>query len=828
MVIDELLGMAWMTAITLNGRGRISHWDDTAAGLFGVGRLQAVGRPPASLLRLPREHRGAFEPGVFGHVWCGSCTLPRVDNGVLTEVGWWVYPIDADPGGHDTRVLALAADLRRLREEGPGIVAGDLPVTAPDAVARRVAGTRLLRVEPALATPAGPGTAPFAAPFTARLADLLPALDPGAAEKIALQVLGLGCPAVSLGLTVRLPIIPNAEGPAAPAPPRPAAPVRQAPQARSRQVAAAARTGRRRPARATRPAAPRTPGPARSDGWESRAMREPLAYLSEAGQQIGGTLDHLQAARKLAEVLVPRLADFAAVELLERVVADSAPPAAEVDEATQMRRVAVVHNDEHGRWDDLVPEGEALHLASGAPFVQAMRTGRPVHIPHVDSAQAAEIAASFGDRDLRPLFAGRALLIVPLIARGRVLGTFKLLRKADRPGFGDLDLAMVDELARRAALCIDNGRLYRREVQVAEELQHSMLPDDPPDVAGARVRYRYRPAEQAINVGGDWFDAIPLPGCRLGIVVGDVMGHGLTSAAIMGQMRTAVRTLAAEDMRPARLLRQLDGLARRLGEDYLATCLYAVYDPVERSCTLANAGHIPPVLVSAYGDSRILGVPSGVPIGVGGEAFETVEVAVEDGSQLVLCTDGLLERRDRDLDQGLELMRSRLAGATPDLDGTCDSLLDSLAAPTPADDIAIVAVGFDGIPKDDVAAWERLDPRPSTVPWIRAQVAARLTDWGLGTLTDTVELLVSELVTNALVHGAGTIGLRLIKGGTLLCEVYDDGADLPRLRHAEATDESGRGLQLVSHLAARWGTHRAEPGKVVWFEHLLPGMRPPP
>jgi anti-sigma regulatory factor (Ser/Thr protein kinase) len=295
----------------------------------------------------------------------------------------------------------------------------------------------------------------------------------------------------------------------------------------------------------------------------------------------------------------------------------------------------------------------------------------------------------------------------------------------------------------------------------------------------------------------------------------------------MGQLRTAVRTLAAEDMRPARLLRQLDGLARRLGEDYLATCLYAVYDPVERRCTLANAGHIPPVLVSAYGDSRVLGVPSGVPIGVGGEPFETVEVEVEDGSQLVLCTDGLLERRDRDLDQGLELMRSRLAGAPPDLDRTCDSLLDTLAAATPTDDIAIVAVGFDGLPKDDVAAWERLEPRPSTVPWVRAQVAARLADWGIGPLTDTVELLVSELVTNALVHGAGTIGLRLIKGGTLLCEVYDDGADLPRLRHAEATDESGRGLQLVSHLTARWGTHRAEPGKVVWFEHLLPG-RPPP
>lgn len=841
MVVTDLLGVARLAAITVNGRGRISQWDDTAADLFGVGRLQAMGRPPASLLRLPREHRGAFEPGIFGHVWCGACTVPRVDTGERTEVGWWVYPIEASPDGHDVRVLVLAADLRRLREDGPGVTVGDLPIEPPDGTARHAAGARLLRVEPALATPPGPGSGPSTAPFAARLAELLPTIGPAAAGKIASRVLGLGGPALSLGLTIRLPIIPYTGG-APPVPPVP--PPRSAPSLSGTPPSAtpapvapppppsiatsppASRPAR--PPRSSRPDAPHPPPdpiPRPEKGLETMAVREPLTYLGEAGQQIGSSLDHLQAARALAEVLVPRLADFAAVELLERVVADSAPPVDEVDETTQMRRVAVVHNDEPGRWDDAVPEGEPLLLPPGTPFVQAMRTGRPVHIPRVSPARAAQIAASFRGRDLRALFTGRALLIVPLIARGRVLGTFKLLRKPDRPAFGDLDLSMVAELARRAALCIDNGRLYRREVQVAEELQRSMLPDDPPDVAGARVRYRYRPAEQAVNVGGDWFDAIPLPGCRLGIVVGDVMGHGLTSAAIMGQLRTAVRTLAAEDMRPARLLRQLDGLARRLGEDYLATCLYAVYDPVERRCTLANAGHVPPVLVSAFGDSRVLPVPSGVPIGVGGEPFETVEVPVEDGAQLVLCTDGLLERRDRDVEQGLQELRGRLAGATPDLDVTCDALLDGLAAATPADDIAIVAVGFDGIPKEDVAVWE-VEPKPSTVPWVRAQVAGKLAEWGLEPLTDTAQLLVSELVTNALVHGAGSIGLRLIKGRTLLCEVYDDGADLPRLRHADATDESGRGLQLVSHLATRWGTHRTERGKVVWFEHRLPGNCP--
>ncbi|WP_433476902.1 SpoIIE family protein phosphatase [Spirillospora sp. CA-142024] len=811
MVIADLLGVARMTAITLDGRGRISHWDDTAADLFGAARPQAVGRPPAALLGLPREHRGAFEPEVFGHVWCGTCTLRRVDDGEPAEVGWWVYPIDGDPGDHGVRVLALAADLRRLRRDGIGITIGDLLLAPPDSAgpsdgaARRPAAARLLRVEPTLAAPSGDEPDRCAGPFAGRLAELLTALDRAASEKITSQVLGFGCPAVSLGLTIRLPLVPHTpSAPHAGLTPRGGAAPRAGGGAQPRRGPGTSGTADR-------------PPPTRRD--VSRSL-EPLAYLGAAGEQIGSSLDHLHAARTLAEVVVPRLADFAAVELLERVVADSAPPADEVDETTPMRRVAVAHNDEPGRWEEAVPEGEALFLPSGTPFVQAMRTGRPVHIPCVDPERAARIAAVFGDRDLRPLFTGRALLVVPLIARGRVLGTFKLLRKPDRPGFDELDLAMVDELARRAALCVDNGRLYRREVKVAEELQRSMLPDDPPDVAGARVRYRYRPAGQAAQVGGDWFDAIPLPGCRLGIVVGDVMGHGLTSAAIMGQLRTAVRTLAAEDMRPARLLRQLDGLARRLGEDYLATCLFAVYDPVERLCTLANAGHVPPVLVSADGESRVLPVPSGVPVGVGGEPFETMEVKVEDGSQLVLCTDGLLERRDRDIDTGLEELRDRLAGASADLDGTCDDLLDTLPAPTPADDIAIVAVGFDGIPADDVVSWE-LEPEPGSVPWIRGQVASRLAGWGLGALTDTAQLLVSELVTNALVHGAGSLGVRLIKGRTLLCEVHDDGADMPHLRHADATDESGRGLQLVSHLSTRWGTHRTEEGKIVWFEQRI-------
>ncbi|MUN40762.1 SpoIIE family protein phosphatase [Actinomadura sp. NEAU-AAG5] len=793
----SLLGVAHMSAVTLDGRGRVTHWDRTAADLFGLGRGQALGRPLTTVLRLPQEHRAAFEPDVYGYVWCGACSVPRVDNGELAEVGWWVYPIDrpgsveGDPG---IRVLALAADLRRLRADGTGLMMDDVLVAQPDGSAHRAAGARLLRVEPALSPPSRGG--PRAAPFTRHLVELLPVTGT-AAEPITSRVLGLGGPAVNLSVHVRLPVAPYRGD------------VPRALRVRPRAAAAG----------------PPLPDPRPEQGMEAMAVMEPLTFLSEAGQQIGSSLDHLQAARALAEVLVPRLADFAAVDLLEGVVADSAPPAGEIGETTRMRRVAVAHNDDPGRWEGTVPPHAKLPFQLRSPFVQAMRTGQPVHIPRVGPESSARICASLG-LDLRALYADRALLIAPLIARGRVLGTCELLRKPDRPGFDELDLAMVDELSRRAALCIDSGRLYRREVQVAQELQRSMLPDDPPEVAGARVCYRYRPAGQAAQVGGDWFDAIPLPGCRLGIVVGDVMGHGLTSAAIMGQLRTTVRTLAAQDMRPDILLRQLDVLARRLGEDYLATCLYAVYDPIARCCRLANAGHVPPVLVAPGGDARVLPVPPGVPIGVGGEPFETVEIHVEDGSRLVLCTDGLLERRDRDIDQGLEEMRAELAGDTRPLDGACDALLATLGAATPADDIAIVAVGLDGIPGADVATWE-LKPEAGMVPLARARVAGRLADWRMEQITDNVQLLVSELVTNALVHGAGSIGLRLIKGRTLLGEVHDDGQEMPQLCHAEATDESGRGLQLVSHLAERWGTHRTDQGKVVWFEHHLPRAADP-
>jgi PAS domain S-box-containing protein len=782
---EHLLGLAPMAVILLNDQGKITHWNDVATDIFGLAREEAIGQPMRLLLRLPDEHRDTFEPGTSRprHAWTGGFLVHHVGDGPLREVAWWVYPLN---GPDRVRVLAIAVDVKRLRDGGPGIALGEVLLSAPAWVAGDT-GVRVLRVEPSLVP--GPASS-RSATFERRLREMLPAMPPGAAESIVGQVLTRGYPAVSVSVTARLPVAPYL------GPPPP-------PEQLIREV------------ETPRPA----PVPVRS--MERSAAQERLDFLGDVSSRIVDTLDPKQTAAALCTALVPRFADFAEIQLFRSIVSEHELPPLAPDESPMTVRVAVSHDDAYGQWDRLTPRGETLRLPEATPFTQSLLTGRSVIVPRIGERFARRISSAFPGRDFRPLLQGRSLLVSPLIARGTALGILALLRRPDRPVFDDLDLAMVEELCRRTAVCVDNGRLYQRESRAAAELQKTMLPDAPPDVPGAQICYRYVPANEAVRVGGDWFDAIPLPGGRLAMVVGDVMGHGLTSAAIMGQFRTAVRTLAAQDLPPGQLLRQLDDLARRLGDDYIATCVYAVYDPVARRCQIANAGHLPPVLVSPQGDSELLEVPSGAPIGVGGVAFETVEFAVEDGSQFVLCTDGLVERRGQAIDVGLDALREHLSGPPQPLETVCQTLVDGFGANARHDDdIALLAVRFTGIPGDDVCSWT-LDARPARVGDARGLARQTLSAWGLSRLSDTVELLVSELVTNALRHGAGDIGLRMIRAGSLLCEVRDDGHDLPALCNAGPTAENGRGLQLVTALADRWGSQRTPTGKVVWFEQAL-------
>ncbi|MCC2280821.1 SpoIIE family protein phosphatase [Streptomyces sp. ET3-23] len=467
---------------------------------------------------------------------------------------------------------------------------------------------------------------------------------------------------------------------------------------------------------------------------------------------------------------------------------------------------------------------ERCEVRIGGPLAEVLRGVRPVF---GDSPAARAALPELLGEDRHVPEAHRTIL-APLRGRRRVIGAAVFVRRADRAPFESDDLLVAAQLATHTALGVDKAVLYGREVYIADELQRTMLPDSLPQPTGVRLASRYLPAAETARVGGDWYDAIPLPGNRVALVVGDVMGHSMTSAAIMGQLRTTAQTLAGLDLPPQEVLHHLDEQAQRLGSDRMATCLYAVYDPVAHRIVIANAGHPPPIMLHRGGRAEVLRVPPGAPIGVGGVDFEAVELDAPAGATLLLYTDGLVESRIRDVWTGIEQLRERLIDTArltgpnpPPLEPLCDEVLGMLGPGDRDDDIALLAARFEGIAPSDVAYWF-LDPRPQTARQARRLARRALTRWGLEELTDSVELLVSEVITNAVRYAERPITLRLLRTDVLRCEVGDDVPQLPRLRRARPSDEGGRGLYLVNRLARRWGATRLSTGKVVWFELALP------
>ncbi len=464
---------------------------------------------------------------------------------------------------------------------------------------------------------------------------------------------------------------------------------------------------------------------------------------------------------------------------------------------------------------------DLCEVRPGGALAEVLRGVRPVF---ADAPGAADALPELLGDDL-PVPPGQHAILAPLRGRRRVIGAALFLRRPERPAFEADDLLVAAQLATHSALGIDKAVLYGREAYIADELQRTMLPEHLPRCTGVRLASRYLPAAETARVGGDWYDAIPLPGSRVALVVGDVMGHSMTSAAIMGQLRTTAQTLAGLDLPPQEVLHHLDEQAQRLGTDRMATCLYAVYDPVAHRITVANAGHPPPVLLHLGGRAEVLRVPAGAPIGVGGVDFEAVELDAPAGATLLLYTDGLVESRLRDVWTGIEQLREKLATTAqltgvdhpPPLEALCDEVLDMLGPGDRDDDIALLAARFDGIAPSDVAYWF-LEPEDSAPGRARRLARRALSRWGLEDMTDSVELLVSEVVTNAVRYASRPITLRLLRTDVLRCEVGDDVPQLPRLRQARATDEGGRGLYLVNRLARRWGATRLSTGKVVWFE----------
>ncbi|MFA3877797.1 SpoIIE family protein phosphatase [Streptomyces sp. MMCC 100] len=423
---------------------------------------------------------------------------------------------------------------------------------------------------------------------------------------------------------------------------------------------------------------------------------------------------------------------------------------------------------------------------------------------------------------------GHSAMRVPVLARGLVLGTVAVWR-TDRPDpFDAEDADLLTEIASRAALSVDNARRYTREHRSVLALQQRLLPDPTTDTPAAETAGLYLPTGSGAGISGDWYDVIPLPSFRVALVVGDVTGHGLYATATMGRLCTAVRTLADLELDPTELLTHLDDRVQQLTREadpaspVVATCLYVVCDPVARRCAVAGAGHPPPVLVRPDGTTEVIGVAPGAPLGVGDMPFETVTVDLEPGSVLALYTDGLVEHRadDADADGGWRWLRESLAaacGSGRPLDASGRALLAELDGAPPRDDIALLLARTRAVPADHTVCWE-FDAEPTAVATARQAVTRQLADWGLEDVAFTTELIVSELITNAVRYAGGPVGLRLIRENALVCEVTDPSNTQPRLRRARWTDEGGRGLFLVAQLSSRWGCRYGGHGKTIWAE----------
>ncbi|QOV34849.1 SpoIIE family protein phosphatase [Streptomyces ferrugineus] len=555
--------------------------------------------------------------------------------------------------------------------------------------------------------------------------------------------------------------------------------------------------------------------------------RRRLELLHDASVRIGTTLDVTRTAEELAEVTVPRFADFVAVDLPDSVLRGEEPEA--LGGRTGLRRVAIraVRRQPHNLYD----VGDLVEYVPSTPQARALETRQSVMEPVL--TEAAGWIAQDPERLGRVLAAGiHSLIAVPLRARGTTLGVVSFYRSVQPASFEDDDLSLAQELVGRAAICIDNARRYTREHNTALALQRSLLPRGRPEQSAVEVAYRYLPAQA--GVGGDWFDVIPLSGARVALVVGDVVGHGLHAAATMGRLRTAVHNFCSLDLSPEDLLTHLDDLVGRLdrGEGWAsenspdsgivgATCLYAVYDPVSRRCTLTRAGHPLPAVVAPDGTVEFVDLPSGQPLGLGGMPFETVELELAEGSQLVLYTDGLVEDRHRDIDAGLEQLRAVLSRVDLPPEETCEAVLDALLPARPGDDVALLVARTHALDDDRVAQWD-LPSDPAVVSRARVAVTGQLAAWDLDDLAFATELIVSELVTNAIRHATGPVQLRLLRDRALICEVSDGAGTSPRLRRARSTDEGGRGLFLVAQLTERWGTRYTPHGKIIWTEQPLP------
>ncbi|MFG3133253.1 SpoIIE family protein phosphatase [Streptomyces tendae] len=563
-----------------------------------------------------------------------------------------------------------------------------------------------------------------------------------------------------------------------------------------------------------------------TEHWQAERRRE---LRHRASARIGGTLDIGGTAQDIVDTLVPDFADVAWVDLADAVSTGDEPPKTFGGGDLHLRRAAV--RSANGPWPPgLLRPGSPVPAFPDLPMVRELQGGRTIV---TDRKTLERGLADPAHLRLAAPEGGHSMIAAPLFARGLVLGLVAAWR-TDRPEpFEEEDAALLTEIAAHSALGVDNARRYTREHRAAVTLQRRLLPPAVTSTPAMETAGAYMPASGGAEIGGDWFDAIELPSLRTALVVGDVTGHGLHATATMGRLRTAVQTLADLELTPDELLTHLDDLVFRLAveaeparRDVVgATCFVAVHDPVAGRCTMAAAGHPPPLLALPNGRVAPVTMRPGPPLGVGGLPFEATTVDVPPDSVLTLYTDGLLQRYGTDIDGCTRELADRLArllASGDDLAAIAQALITGSGTRPPRDDAAVLVARIAALEADSVADWE-FPAAPRAVASAREAAMGKLAEWGLEGNAFVTELIVSELVTNAVRYAGGPVGLRLIRDEALFCEVTDPSNTQPRMRRARTSDEGGRGLFLVAQLSRRWGSRYGQTGKTIWVEQELSG-----
>ncbi|NEW72954.1 SpoIIE family protein phosphatase [Streptomyces rhizosphaericus] len=788
----DVLPFSWDTvaAAVLDRDGTVLHWSGAAAELLDRSAAEVCGKPVGHLLA-DTSHGRCRGVADRAHAPKAGRARLRHRSGDDVEVAFQILPLETGSG-----FVVLAASARWVGDAAQG-AALLRALLAQDRIGISIhdADLRLVRTNLTPERFGGPGT-PLDLPHGAGLS----AADAGAVDSALHRVLTTGVPLI--GHEPR---------------PRPSqrAPGRQSPSSLS---AVRLEDARGRPA-----------GVAAliTDTGGQRRSQQHVELLHRASARIGRSLDVRRTAQDLVDVLVPALGDVAWVNLAEAVFYGDEPPKLVGAGDPHLRRAALASAVEP--WPDaLLQPGAPIPPYRDTPGLRSLQHGGAVIL---DPKRAIDLVDSREPDERYLPEHGHSALWAPLFARGLVLGTVTVWRTEEPAPFDQGDADLLTEITSRAALSVDNARRYTREHRASLALQQHLLPRRATDTAAAETTGIYLPAADGAEVSGDWFDAIPLPSLRTALVVGDVVGHGLRASATMGRLRTAIHTLSDLEMDPDELLTHLDDLVTHFTAEtdparkdpIAATCLYALYDPVSRRCTLAAAGHPPPVLILPDGTARLIELTPGPPLGVGGMPFETTTLELPPGSVLALYTDGLIEGADHDPEAGLRHLIDRLAthcrGDRP-LDALGRVVLAETADPSPRDDIALLLARTRALAPDATATWE-FAADPAVVAQARAAAAYQLGAWGLDEASFVTELIVSELVTNAIRYAGGPVGLRLIRDETLICEVTDSSNTQPRLRRARTSDEGGRGLFLVAQLARRWGCRYGQSGKTIWAEEQL-------